>query len=377
MDQGLMRFKSAFIKDGEMWCVPTVLNWLFRINLKDWSVKSVCDLELGEGIRIDYIYPYQDSVWCITAEGVNVVAYNSLTDKIEHYRMAGEEQRRNRGTVLFRERLWIPPIELPGKMISFDLIKKKFTVHDNWKKECQRWQVSGRAVSFCHVENTIYMTLRDECKVIQFNMETEGMEVKALPGQCGLWGIFAVQNNIYVTSFLKRELFQWNKNTGNIQKFYCPYRQDKPYARGLGFGNKILLMDDETVDIFDIKTEKITSCHEVENLLKGRCCTFFGPLFFIHMAYGRRYFLIPWNANALLEFDGEKQKWTSHMLRIPEKLFFKEYVVKKISVGMVWEGELLIEDLINYVIDDHSKRQEQKLNKQIGGDIYRCLVRDI
>lgn len=374
MNQRLMRFKSAFIRDGEMWCVPAVLNWLFKINLKDWSIKSVCNLELEDRFHIDYIYQCQNDVWCITAVGVRVIRYNMLTGKVEHFELTGEDQRRNRGTVLFNGRLWIAPIELPGKMISFDVIKKKFTVHDSWEKECQKWSLSGKAVSFCQVENTIYMTLKDECKVIQFDLEKEGLKIKSLPGKYGLRCIFTVYNNVYATSSVKRKLFQWNKNGEIIRKIRCPYRQNKPYARGMEFGNKILLMDDETVDVFDIETEKITPYYEIDDLLEGG----YSPLFFIHMVYGTKYFLIPWRANALLEFDREEKEWTGHILRIPEELFFKEYVLKEISSqDVIMDGELLMGDLVNYVTANCNKKQEHKFCKQIGDDIYSRLSMDI
>ena len=140
MERRALHFKSAFIKDDEIWCVPKVVNWIVKIDINDWSVKGVCDLKLKEGFSIDYIFQQKNSIWCISETGTRIVEYHMQTEMIRHYEIESDKQR-NRGAVFFNEMIWILPIGLPGNVICFDVSKKKFTYHDSWKKECLKNEI--------------------------------------------------------------------------------------------------------------------------------------------------------------------------------------------------------------------------------------------
>ena len=371
MNQHLVHCKSAFIKDGELWCVPLTANWLLKINLNNWIAEKVCNLELDEKFWIEDICQYEDYVLCVTRIGVRVISYHISSGEIEHFKLAEEDERRNRGTVLFDNKLWILPIELPGKMISFDPVEKKFQIHDKWEKECLKWKITGRAVSFCQIENIVYMTLRDECKLIQFDLKKETIKIKRLPGKKGLWCVFAAEDKIYITSFAKRVLFQWDKKEGTINKIYCPYMQDMPYGRGMGFGNKILLMDNKTIDIYDPETGKILPYHDAQKEVEDSGGSLYSEkLFFKAIVYGEKYFLIPWGAEVLLEFSEKQKEWTSHKIKIPEDVFQK-YILKKMCLNHSnFEGEFLVKDFINYVKAVPSEQKQLTENK-IGYEIYK------
>lgn len=371
-----MRFKSSFIKDREMWCVPMSINWLFKINLNDWSIENVCDLGSDDTYHIDYIYLYKNVVWCVTSTGVKVIGYHMLTGKIEHFYLPGEEYRRNRGTVLLGGKLWILPIELPGKMIAFDMEKKSFTIHESWEKECLKWKVTGRAKSFCNVKSIIYLSLPNECKIIKYDLEEEMMNVKQLPGQYGLWCIFLAQSNIFVTSSVKRMLFQWDEKTDEIKRYDCPYQMDKPYARGMEIKDEILLIDDKAIDILNIETGEISPYDKISIKLKAHydsASTL--PLFYDFVKYHTKYFLMPWFADCLLEFNGERKEWTGHILKISDDLFFREYVVKRMNANNLNdEGVLFVKGFIKYVLTVCNMEGKQELNKRIGYEIYKNIL---
>ncbi len=59
MNQHLVHCKSAFIKDGKLWCVPLTANWLLKINLNNWIAEKVCNLELDEQFWIEHICQHE------------------------------------------------------------------------------------------------------------------------------------------------------------------------------------------------------------------------------------------------------------------------------------------------------------------------------
>lgn len=377
MNHQFMRFKSAFIKDGEMWCVPISMNWLFKINLNDWSIESICNLELDDEYHIDYIYLYKNIVWCVTSTGVKVIGYDMRTGKIEHYEMKSGEEG-NRGTILYDKELWIFPIELSRQLISFDIEKKEFIVHSNWKKECLRWNIKGRSMFFCHIGNTVYIPLRDECKVIQYHLEDETIGVHNFQGQSGFRCILQIRDEFYAISFSERMLFRWNEKTEETKKIYCPYSQDRYYVKAVEFQQKILLTDGRNVDIFDIKKGEISPYKHIPAELRNECddqeASRWHPLFFDILTCDGKYYLLPWRANMILEFTEGETEWKGHTLRIPEELFFKEFVQNRIQkFGVIIEDEITLYSFQRYVASVKGGYQEDMEKKQIGCEIYQKM----
>lgn len=378
MRQQRMRFKSAFIKEGKLWCVPSVMNWLFTIDLEDWSVEAVCDLGLGDELQIDAVFEHEGYVWCVPDKGEMVVGYDMRTRKVEQFERSGGGFKRNRDTIFYKGRLWIIPIELPWELVSFDICEKRFAVHESWKKECIKWGMHGKIVSLCHVGGMVYMAWRDGCKIVQFNLEEERMKVQALPGEFGLFCILHVRNEVFVTSFKKRKLFRWNEKTGEIKKIDCPYLQDRRYIRGVEFEDDILLTDGESVDSLDRKKETIAPYGKLPKELKNdyKINQLF-PLFFGSLVYGTRYFLIPWMANMLLEYDGKSGEWKGHTLKIPAAVYEREYAIKKLKKDRVAnEDEIPLELFIRYVEEQPDRQKPGRVQASAGYQIYKQLVKE-
>lgn len=375
MKSQMLRFKSAIIRENEMWCVPRVMNWLFKISLDDWTIKSICDLGLDDELHIEYVYQYQNSIWCIASKGENIVSYNVITGEIEHFVMESNDQNK-RGAVLFNEKLWIIPIKLPGEMVLFDIKKKEFMVYDQWKKECVRKKIKGKNVSFCHAENKIYLAMKDECKIVYFDLRKGIMEVKTLPEKTGLHCILKIGDEIFATSYEKRDIYRWNEKSGTEEKFCCSYKKDKKYIRGLEFRDKVLLIDDETIDVFDINTEKI---YPLENLPKGLKNDYqtisANPLFFQSLKNDSRFFLLPWNGNMMLEFNERNNSWEGRILEIPKEFFLDEFVVKKLKkYNLISEDEIMLDDFFEYIETAQSLTNRDEIKKEIGYKIFHQLI---
>lgn len=144
-----------------------------------------------------------------------------------------------------------------------------------------------------------------------------------------------------------------------------------PYGRGMKFGNKILLIDNKTIDIYDPETGKISPYHDAQKKLEDSGGSLYSEkLFFKAIVYGEKYFLIPWGAEVLLEFSEKQKEWTSHKIEIPEDLFQK-YILKKMCLNHLnFEGEFLVKDFINYVMAVPSEQKQLTENK-IGFEIYK------
>lgn len=358
-----------------MWCVPSVLNWIFKINLDDWSIKSVCDLKLEAEFYIEYIFQDGNSVWCVSALGTKIVEYNMETGTIKLYEL-GKGKQRNRGAVFFNKKIWIFPIELPGNILYFDTDRRKFSSHDKWKRECELEKLKGKTVAFFYDEEIVYMTLKDEGKIISFNLRDGELKIKKFPGESGLHGILKIENNLYVTSFEERILFRWNTETDKIEKYNCQCPSIEHYVRAVKFKNKILLTDGKTVDCFEIDTKRIYPYNKVPEELKNDYEEVpLLPLFFEVLRYDNKWLLIPWHANMLLEYTDGDEKWKGHILEIPEKLYYEEYVVKKLKKDfIIGENEIKISTFIHYIETLQDIKGKDGKQGLLGHQIYHYFI---
>jgi hypothetical protein len=373
--QRIARFKSAFIKDGEMWCVPRALNQIFKISLDDWSIERVCDLKLEDRFQINYICQYGDSVWCISsAKGVRIVEYHVLTGEIEHFGLEISEQE-NIGAISYNGLIWIIPKTIPGEMIYFDIKEKKYVICDNWQDECRKNGVNGITMPFSLVDDAVYLPMRDESLIIKFDLKKCTVRKILLPGESGIHSVLGIQNEFYATSYVERKIFRWKKDKEEVSAFTCPYLQDKHYRKAVGFKNNILLTDGETVDIFDRENNNIYPYNKVPKTLKSDygCAALFSDI----LTYNTRYFLISFNANMLLEYNQKSMEWKGHIIKIPNDIYFKDYVGPRLEkYHVISDNEILLDDYIDYMDFLRDAGFENGLKNQIGKKIYQqiCMV---
>ena len=372
MRQQWMRFGSAFVREDEIWCVPRSVNRLFGISMKDWSVRSICDLKLTLGFRIDSVFLYQDDVWCVTATGSKVIEYNLLSREIRHFDM-GRDRRINREIFLYNGKIWMIPEGLPGEVICFDIEKRKFSVYGNWEKECLKKGIRGTAKVGCLAGNILSVPLLEECKVIQYDLKEEIMRVRTLPGEAGLRCALQICGHNYALVDGVRMLFSWKEGTEEVRRYDCPYLCSTGYIMGIEFENGILLADGERTDYFDILSGKIetydSSFPKDLKLDCGAQVQFLGGL-----KYGDKFFLLPLKANMLLIYDGRSRKWQGRILKIPEDIFYEEYIGQRVENGwQIYEDELLLKDYIKYIKNVWCEGAGSRGREQVGSGIYHQM----
>lgn len=372
MKRQLMRFKSAFIRDGEMWCVPRTINTLFKVNLTDWSVRSVYAFGREEEFYIDYIFCHHDYVWCIAATGARVIGYHIPTGKAEFFQMEINE-RRNVEVVLYNDTILIIPEWLPNEIISFNIENKYFYIYNGWQKECSKRKIEGRIMPGCLEKDMLSMAMWDECKILHFDLAKKAMKVTSLPGEGGLRRVLQINHVFYAISNVERGLFRWDEKKDEIKKIYCPYMKNGNYisACGTKLLEGIFLIDSDIIDFFDMKTEVIYQCNSFpDNLEKDNRV---GTLFFNGLQYEKRYFLAPLGADMLLEFNMENRQWKGHTLKIPDSIFYEEYIKKRIATCfMIQEEDCFLENFVN-CLGDIDERQNKNI-KKIGYRIYTDIM---
>lgn len=382
MNARLMRFRTAVIKDGEMWCVPSVLNWLFRINLNDWSVEGICDLGTEGGFWMESVMQYQNDIWCVSNQGLRVAGHNILTGETEHFEMT-KDDRTNLGAVEYRGTIWIIPRNMEDSMICFDVNKKRFSIHEEWEKACRRNGLEGVARSVCFVNHTIYLIIVDRGEIVRYDLEKREFKAERIKiqGKPSFQYIFRAHNAIYITSHVERKLIRWNEKTGETKEFVCPYLQDRVYINAMEFERGILLIgknaeNGRTIDFFDISVERISPYMGFSEELSRDEER--GTLFYDNLAYDGRYFLIPWKSNKLFEYHRKSGEWKSHSLEVPKEIFERKYILKKLEKHLPFvESEMPLENFFNYLrFGGWDGMQETRQRKNVGGNIYSALIKD-
>lgn len=371
MKRQLMRFRSAVTKDGRIWCVPRNFNRLFKIDLDDWSVKDVCDLELNDEYQIGDILIYQDSIYCISDRGVRIVRYSMSTGAIEHFEM-DIDSRENLGIMLYQGVIWIIPRRLPDKMVCFDIERKQFSIFYDWYRVCVKNGVEGKVMTFCLSESNIYMVLQEGCEIIKFDLKKSVLDKITLPGHRAFHCILKFQNKFFITTQAGKSLFRWNEVTGEVKEYHHKYLQEKNYIRGLEFENGILLSDGITTDFFDMEKNEIISYEYFPKDLKNDFGN--GSLFSDSIIYKDKYILFPWNANMLLEFDRSNQKWRGHVLKIPDNLY-RGHIIKRLQKHpLIYEDEMLLNDFINQIQTESNEKSKNVTMNQSGYSIYHQII---
>lgn len=374
MKRQLMRFKSAFIRDGEMWCVPRTINTLFKANLTDWSVRSVYAFGQEEEFYIDYIFCHHDYVWCIAATGARVIGYHIPTGKAELFQMEINE-RRNVEVVLYNDTIFIIPEWLPNEIVRFSIKEKCFCIDNGWQKVCAREKLKGRIMPGCLEKNMISMAMWDTCKVLHFDLVRKTLKVTSLSEKGGLRRILQINHIFYAISNTEKKLFQWDEKTGKIKTIYCPYMKRGNYisACGTELLGGIFLTDGDTIDFFDIKEEAIYQCNSFpEGLEKdNREAT----LFFNGLQYEEKYFLVPLGANMLLEFNMESRQWKGHSLEIPDNIFLEDYIKNRLDKCLlIQEENCSLEEFVNCIRDIDDKKCTNNMRKN-GYRIYEDIFK--
>ena len=367
----LMRFRSAIIKDGEIWCVPRNLNRLFRIDLDDWFVSDVCDLELNAEYQIGDILFYQGYIYCISDRGAKIIRYSTSTGAIEHFEM-DIDRRENLGIILYQGVIWIIPRILPDQLVCFDIEKNKFSIFYEWHRLCEKKGIEGKVMTFCSKDSAIYMVLQEGCEIIKFNLKESMLDKILLLKQKNFHCILGSRNEFFITSQVGRCLFRWNEITREVKEYHCEYRQEKNYIRGLKFENGILLSDGIMTDFFDMEKDKIVPYEYFPTDLNNDYGN--GSLFSDIIEYNDKYILFPWNANMLLEFDRSDKKWRGHALKIPDKLFREHTIEKLEKCHLVYENEMFLDDFIGRIETGSDKKGKNKTINQSGYKIYNQII---
>ena len=378
MNARLMRFRSAVIRDGGIWCVPLALNWLFKIDLQDWSVKGICSLGTKDDSWMEFLVQYQDTIWCIADHGVRIAGYHVLTGETSYFKTT-DKKRRNLGVFEYGGMLWLFPRDVEEPVLCFDPEKKVFSVHREWTKECRRNRVRGRAKSFCLAGAAVYFVPEGRSELLKYDLREKRLNVRKIPGRLSFQYLFRAHNAFYLTSHVERKLFRWDEAAGELKEFPCSYSREGIYLNAVEFENGILLFNREsedktTVDFFDVSQEKISPYQGFGEKLSGDDEK--GTLFFYGFLYDGGYVLAPWRSNKLFVYSRERCGWESRSLEIPKDIFDREYVWKQLEqYRRTDESKMILEDFLDYE-DPQEGALPEGAGKQasVGSEIYKSLM---
>lgn len=382
MSARLMRFRTAVIREGAMWCVPLGFNWLFKVYLDDWMVEAVCNWEYEDRDWMEFLLQNENSIWGVANQGVRVAKYHISTGESEGFEMAASD-RKNLGAIEYREMIWIIPRNLGDSMICFDMNEKVFMVHEEWEQECRKNGMTKMAKSFCFVGHVIYLIMPDRCEVLKYDLESRKLEVERVEtqGMPSFQCIFRAQGIFYITSHVERKLIRWNEETGEVKEFSCPCSAEGLYLNGVEYGDGILLLavkgeTDRMIDFFETDTEMISPYDNFGE--KIPCDNGKGALFVRMLTYGDSCLLIPWRANMLLEYRRTSGEWRSHSLEMPKDFFGREYIRKMVHRDcMIGEGMITLKDFLQYINTSEGEAAlKEERQARIGADIYGRLVRE-
>ncbi len=325
----LMQFKSAFIKDNEIWCVPKLTNHIFRIDLSDWSVKNECRLKFNNNVGTAYVFHQNNVIWCI-AIGSGVAEYNILSKEIRYYGLQ-ETQTEGVEVVFYKDIIWFFQKEISSAILYFDTRTKSYSFCDTLRTECKKRRLQGIKKKICIFENEIYIPINNKKEIIVFNLENYSVDIKKCPTQILPQSILKIHDFLYITDCKDKKMIRWNEKAEEASVFCCPYSNDSAYVQSIGLNGEILLISENSADIFNQDTETFLPYdkfpRKLQNTHGGR------RLFSNTVEYENKLYLFPWMANMLLVYDKFNQKWEGHIIKIPEKIFFDVYVKNELDKG--------------------------------------------
>lgn len=363
MKDDKIRFKTAFIKDNYIWCVPSGYNVCVKISISDWNVELVCDFSNinGKQLYFEYIFNCNDKIYFSAKYGANVLCYNKKNGQIKYfYEKTG--YRENIGTVFYKDRLWIIPRNISDELVTFDLQNKTFSEKADWCVAASHNNISnGYIMKICAEKRGFFMVLKNTKNLVYYDFDKQNTECYELDSEHAFFSLVNTVGDVFIILEDKYEIIKWNKLDFSMEKYSCPYpKKEKHYINALAVENYIFLMDKLSVDIFSIKDNIFIQDDTLNSTIENKAKT--GSLFFNYIRYNDFFFFLPWNAENLIVLNKNLQVHLSKRLKLPKMFYFNEILKGK----EVPENAVQLNEYLSYIssltVTDNQNFKEKNSN---------------
>lgn len=257
--------------------------------------------------------------------------------------------------------IYLMPKMFENPFWIFDIKKEIFIRDVQWDAICRESDFSGLIRNAeMDIKGKIIFTIDNSNMLFSYNEEKQEINKICIgSSDINLKCIIIIDKKYYITPDNKRCLFVFDTDKDNIEEIKLEINKSDSYIREIFVKDKLFLQTEDSLDVFDVSTEKF-DCH-VE-MPSGFSNDILGStLFHAGFYFDKKFYLLPYGANMLLEID-ENFDCKSKIIEIENS--------DVIYLAPIHEKEISLKDFLLYVEKDYEKNSVIPRNELYGISIY-------
>lgn len=324
--------KSAIIKEDHLYCVYKRYSVLLRIHLDSWKYERVASLKWNEKNLVTDLYEVDGQIVCVPLKGRQAAVYDPESDEIR-YDVIQNDRQEWIDTILYKEKIWLVPRNLPGKLYYYSLEEKRFLEAPGWELGARRLKLNGRIERKCFIENH-QIHLVSGGKAAKYDLADQHMTEIRIPLEEKITDLVRMDDSYYcIVETEKRTVIQWK--IGEKQCRYLEGGKDSRYVKLVKTGRTILL---DAAGDMDILADGRIRRWQIQNPGNRD-----GANVLHAVRYGDRWILLPWSYKAFIVCSLDLQTIEKHEVR----LSVEEILAEETSFP---EAEMTLKDYLACII---------------------------
>ena len=347
--------KSAVIKGDDLYCVYKRYSVLLRINLTSWEYERVASLKWNEKNLVTDLYEVDGQIVCVPLKGRQAAVYDPESNEMR-YDVVKNDRQEWVDTILYEQKIWLVPRNLPGKLFYYSLAERCFQEDPGWERGAERLKLKGRIERKCFIENH-QIHLAACGKASKYDLREHLMtEINILPDE-KIIDIARVDDVYYcIVEAKRRMVFQWNIKE---KKSLClEGGKGSGYVKLIRIGRTILLDGAGDMDILADGRIQKWQIQNPENQDSANV---------IHaIRYADRWILLPWSYTAFTVCSLDLKSVEKHEIR----LSLEEIMEEETSFS---EAETTLKDYLTCIIHKNGFQHSGRGKNSNGKVIYESV----
>lgn len=382
-ERNMLQFADAYIEGNHLIFSARNVNGLFRCEIGKTDAEFLGHFKdeiIWQKNIHRQIIALGDCLYFIPYTGKGISIYDKKTSVISFVKIREKPQISISRAFLWEEKIYMVPSDLDTPWILFDTSKHNYEIlWDLWKSVLSRFSNKTDFIwgvySSCIYEQKLFLKGEKET-ILSVDLAFGEIHTYKLPQKYTIRNFFFDKNRCYLILSDRCEIVSWDWHTNSCREYKTDSRSViyHPYMCMLRWGNHLLLLPDQTDEIWELD-EKEEKWHIEKKYIPAGFCREkkIGSLFLGYRIIEDKLLLFPWTGNGMViltEKGSALQK-----IYYPDDLagtygkIQKQFLEDRLS-----EGSLLCEDkdeeidLNNFlaVISDFSK--ESFFGKENAGE---------
>lgn len=325
---------TAIVRDGYLYCMPGQGRMICKIALESFTIEKMIEVSKHNS-RFWKLFAYDDEFFCISKAGSSMLRWNETTGEVSELKFTGK-MTECAEIIDYKNNIWMFPRELPEDLYYYSIKEKKYYKSENWRKFIRKNGIAGRVKGWHQKDNTVFLLVWGEKRILKFDMDTEQLTNFALPVDGYVRDLVVQEKKFYFLLDNDMVIHCWNPQTESVFDIEEPIQAS--CYKMINAGDTIIIYTGNNNCVELLCNGKISKTDIVIEKEKP------SSAFLQAIRYKSSWIVMPWGYDAFITFGEDFTSYRIDRVLVPMKNFID-------TEAILYEGKISLQEWLQYLTE--------------------------